>query len=226
MRGRVECWRGDPKEAPCLYPAFPPSCPVRSVRGPVSSTRHIARSLRISPTTRSCTAARFMRPIRLEQFSAGVAGAKGGYRQEIEYAQWLYRCIIHKRKQRAVEVHFQTLSQPVIHSHVHRVLPDVRPLPALQPIVFVERFDVDLAGRSDIRIVSVERLLGCEERGPANGQEHPEDSAHPRILAYNRLIHDPGNPRETWFVCDLFGRSHIRRRKPQATAVPILSRRI
>src|SRR5215472_1714137 len=38
-----------------LYPRFPSSCPVRSCRGPVSSARHIARSVRISRTTRSCT---------------------------------------------------------------------------------------------------------------------------------------------------------------------------
>jgi hypothetical protein len=43
-RGRVECWRDDPKEAPCLYPAFPPSCPVRSCRNPVSSARRIAHN--------------------------------------------------------------------------------------------------------------------------------------------------------------------------------------
>jgi hypothetical protein len=38
-----------------LYPGFPPSCPFRSCRVPVSSARHIARSVRISRTTRSCT---------------------------------------------------------------------------------------------------------------------------------------------------------------------------
>jgi hypothetical protein len=54
-RSRVEHWRGDPKEAPCLCPAFPPSCPFRSFRNPVSSARHVARSRRISRTTRSCT---------------------------------------------------------------------------------------------------------------------------------------------------------------------------
>src|SRR5215813_4730345 len=49
-RSRVEHWRGDPKEAPCLCPAFPPSCPFRSFRNPVSSARHVARSRRISRT--------------------------------------------------------------------------------------------------------------------------------------------------------------------------------
>src|SRR5262245_23298779 len=43
--GRVEHWRGDPKEAPCLYPAFPPSCPVRRFRNPVSSARRLSRTL-------------------------------------------------------------------------------------------------------------------------------------------------------------------------------------
>src|SRR6516164_2042967 len=38
-----------------MYPRFPSSCPVRNCRGSVSSTRHIARSVRISRTTRSCT---------------------------------------------------------------------------------------------------------------------------------------------------------------------------
>src|SRR5215831_17130958 len=38
-----------------LYPRFPSSCPFRSCRSPVSSARHIARSVRISRTTRSCT---------------------------------------------------------------------------------------------------------------------------------------------------------------------------
>ena len=53
--GRVENWRGSPKEPPCLYPGFPRSCPPRSLRNPVSSSRHLARSVRISRTTRSCT---------------------------------------------------------------------------------------------------------------------------------------------------------------------------
>ena len=38
-----------------LYPGFPPSCPVNRVRGSVSSSRHLARSMKISFTTRSCT---------------------------------------------------------------------------------------------------------------------------------------------------------------------------
>ena len=38
-----------------LYPGFPPSCPCSRVRGSVSSSRHLARSMRISLTTRSCT---------------------------------------------------------------------------------------------------------------------------------------------------------------------------
>src|SRR5262249_54457365 len=38
-----------------LYPRFPSSCPFRSCRSSVSSARHIARSVRISRTTRSCT---------------------------------------------------------------------------------------------------------------------------------------------------------------------------
>src|SRR3954453_386405 len=37
-----------------LFPGFPPSCPFRTCRDPVSSARHIARSVRISRTTRSC----------------------------------------------------------------------------------------------------------------------------------------------------------------------------
>ena len=38
-----------------LCPRFPSSCPFRICRGSVSSARHIARSVRISRTTRSCT---------------------------------------------------------------------------------------------------------------------------------------------------------------------------
>ena len=38
-----------------LYPGFPPSCPVNRVRGSVSSSRHLARSMKISFTTHSCT---------------------------------------------------------------------------------------------------------------------------------------------------------------------------
>ena len=43
------------KDDPCLYPGFPPSCPARVIRGPVSNSLHIARSMRISRTTRPCT---------------------------------------------------------------------------------------------------------------------------------------------------------------------------
>ena len=39
----------------CPYPGFPPSCPFSRVRGSVSSSRHLARSMKISFTTRSCT---------------------------------------------------------------------------------------------------------------------------------------------------------------------------
>ena len=39
----------------CLYPGFPLSCPSSRVRGSVSSSRHFARSMRISLTARSCT---------------------------------------------------------------------------------------------------------------------------------------------------------------------------
>ncbi len=38
-----------------LYPGFPPSCPFSQVRDSVSSSRHLAGSVRISLTTRSCT---------------------------------------------------------------------------------------------------------------------------------------------------------------------------
>ena len=38
-----------------LYPGFPPACPCSRVRDSVSSSRHLARSMRISLTTRSCT---------------------------------------------------------------------------------------------------------------------------------------------------------------------------
>ena len=58
-----------PKEAPWLYPAFPPSCPVRSFRSFVSSARRIARSVRISRTTRPCTLRiKGYGPIRWERF--------------------------------------------------------------------------------------------------------------------------------------------------------------
>jgi hypothetical protein len=55
LAGRVENWRGGPEENPWLFPAFPPSCPFRTLRSSVSSSRHIARSMRICRTTRSCT---------------------------------------------------------------------------------------------------------------------------------------------------------------------------
>ncbi len=53
--GRVEDWRGNPQDSPCLSPGFPPSCPHRVVRDSVSNPRHFARNVRISRTTRSCT---------------------------------------------------------------------------------------------------------------------------------------------------------------------------
>jgi hypothetical protein len=43
------------EDGSCLYPEFPPSCPSRVNRSPVSSARHVARSVPISGTTRSCT---------------------------------------------------------------------------------------------------------------------------------------------------------------------------
>jgi hypothetical protein len=43
------------RRRPWLCPGFPPSCPGRALRDAVSSSRRIARSVRISRTTRSCT---------------------------------------------------------------------------------------------------------------------------------------------------------------------------
>ncbi len=45
--------KGHPQDFPCLCPGFPPSCPARDIRGSVSTSRHVARSMRISRTTRS-----------------------------------------------------------------------------------------------------------------------------------------------------------------------------
>jgi hypothetical protein len=61
------------RKAPCQYPAFPLSCPVRSVRNSVSSSRHIARSMRISRTTRSCT-------VHFKGYETYPAGAAFGRR--------------------------------------------------------------------------------------------------------------------------------------------------
>jgi hypothetical protein len=41
------------KEYPWLYPRFPSSCPFMVFRSPVSSSRHIQRSMRFSRTTLS-----------------------------------------------------------------------------------------------------------------------------------------------------------------------------
>jgi hypothetical protein len=56
--GRVESWRGSPWESPWPPRGFPPSCPSGKSRSTVSSSRHIARSMRIYRTTRSCIASR------------------------------------------------------------------------------------------------------------------------------------------------------------------------
>ena len=56
------------QDASCLYPGFPPSCPNREVRDPVSSSRHVARSVRISRTARPCT-------LRIKGYGTYHAGA-------------------------------------------------------------------------------------------------------------------------------------------------------
>ena len=66
--GRVESWRGNPIEHALSVSGFPPSCPARDVRDPVSISRHITRSVRISRTTRSCT-------LRLKVYATYHAGA-------------------------------------------------------------------------------------------------------------------------------------------------------
>jgi hypothetical protein len=50
--GWVGNWCGGPEDPPCLYPGFPPSCPARVIRDSVSNPRLLARSVRISRTTR------------------------------------------------------------------------------------------------------------------------------------------------------------------------------
>ena len=56
-----------------LYRGFPPSCPYRSFRSPVSNSRHIARSMRISRTTRTCT----LHLKGYETYHAGTAFDRG-----------------------------------------------------------------------------------------------------------------------------------------------------
>jgi hypothetical protein len=54
---------------------FPPSCPPRSLRNPVSSSRHFARSVRICRTTRSGT-------LHLKSYAAyGLDAAFGASRE-------------------------------------------------------------------------------------------------------------------------------------------------
>jgi hypothetical protein len=65
-----------------LYPGFPPSCPFRIRRDFVSSIRHIARSVRICRTTRSCT----VRSKGYEAYQDGTAaGEDRGY--ETRYSE-------------------------------------------------------------------------------------------------------------------------------------------
>ena len=72
--GRVEHWRGDPKELSCLCPAFPPSCPVRRFRNPVSSARtsHAACAFRALRAPAHFSS-RVMKPIGPEQLSVAAA---------------------------------------------------------------------------------------------------------------------------------------------------------
>ena len=59
-----------------LDPGFPPACPFSHVRGSVSSSRHLARSVRISRTTRSCT-------LRIRAYETYHAGAPFGGRKYV-----------------------------------------------------------------------------------------------------------------------------------------------
>ena len=81
---RVECWRANPQETSCLYPTFPSSCPVRSFRNFVSSTRHIARSERISYRPRS-------RPLRESARSVDI------YRRSSTDTRRDRRCLLYSR---------------------------------------------------------------------------------------------------------------------------------
>jgi hypothetical protein len=55
MAGRVEDWRHCSVGSAYPFPSFPLGVPHYQNREPDSSPRHIARSVRISRTTRSCT---------------------------------------------------------------------------------------------------------------------------------------------------------------------------
>src|ERR1035438_8014978 len=54
LAGRVEDWRGIPKGQPSRFAPFPLGVPQYPNRDPVSSPRHIAPSVRISRTGRTC----------------------------------------------------------------------------------------------------------------------------------------------------------------------------
>ena len=66
--GRVEDWRGIPKVEPSRFSPFPLGVPHYPNRKPVSSPRHIAPSVQISPTGRTCL-------LRSKGYAAYCAGA-------------------------------------------------------------------------------------------------------------------------------------------------------
>jgi hypothetical protein len=73
--GRVEDWCGGSQDHPWLCPGFPPSCPHRTLRSSVSSPLRLARSVRISRTTRSYT----LLDKGYETYHAGAAFAEQVY---------------------------------------------------------------------------------------------------------------------------------------------------
>ena len=68
VAGRVEDWRGIPKAKPSRFSPFPLGVPHYLDREPVSSPRHIAPSVQISRTGRTCL-------LRTKGYGAYCAGA-------------------------------------------------------------------------------------------------------------------------------------------------------
>src|SRR5437879_5799974 len=66
--------------------------------------------------------------------------------------------------ERRIEVQLEMVRQAVIRPYVNGVLPEVRLLTPLQPVVFIEHFDMRGAARRDVRVIGREWGLcgdGC-----------------------------------------------------------------
>src|SRR5262249_32295768 len=107
--------------------------------------------------------------------------------------------------ERAVEIKLESLSQSIIDPHIERVLPDMRSLSTLQPIMLIEFLDVHLSGGRHIGIIRIKGLLSESEVRIQEDERTTEQDSHWKCcLAIGQIDRWQDRVRDLALVCYVY----------------------